>query len=123
MREKNKIVEKLDRNLAKLGDAIINFVVSAALTMFYRKPTGLKVKNETLKSAWLSVYDRAGIKRGFMSPQDLAEAYIAYLWLNDKLKIENAVKMCAKRISEISPSSRKEVEKAIQMCIEDLLKI
>lgn len=123
MKEKNKVIGKLDKNLAKLGDAIINFVISAALTVFYRKPTGLKVKNETLKRAWLSVYGRTGIKRGFMSPQDLAEAYIAYLWLNNKLSVENAVEVCVKRIFEIGPSSRNEIEKAIQACIEDLLKI
>jgi len=122
MKGRNKLTRKLNKDLARLGDAIVNFIISAALTVFYQKPVGLKVKNDILKKAWLSVYGRSGIRRGLMAPQDLAEAYIAYLWLNGELDLDNAIKQCARKIIKFNPISREEVEMVIQMCIEELLK-
>ncbi|GEM_PF-1142258 len=123
MPKRSQILESLNKDLAKLGDAIVNFIASASLTIFFKKPIGLKVKNTILKQAWLAVYGRAGIRRGLMSPQDLAEAFIAYLWLKEEVNIEDMLKIFARRLFELTPATREEVEEALKLSIEDLLKL
>jgi len=40
-----------DKDLARLGDALLNFLYSLALTQRARRPSGIKVSNQTLTEA------------------------------------------------------------------------
>lgn len=71
-------VEGSLKDLAKLGDAIINFTVSAVLTLMEGRPRGIKVPNELLRK----VAARAGVRgANDVKPEDLLEAVVAYAWL------------------------------------------
>ena len=65
--------------LAKLGDAIINYMFSVSLTLCFRKPVGIKVRNYVLRKA-------ANVK-----PEDLVEAITAMLWLEGKIDTEKVI--------------------------------
>lgn len=66
------------RELAKLGDAIVNFTASAALTLRDGRPRGVKVPDAVLRE----VSRRVGIQKlGSLEPEDVLEAVIAYAWL------------------------------------------
>ena len=83
-------------SLAKLGDSILNCVVSAALSLISGKPVGVKVSDKTLRReiAKLRISLKPRVPR-----EDLAEALVAYIWLNgvriDEL-IEKTVSMSEK---------------------------
>ncbi|MCD6459000.1 MAG: hypothetical protein B6U95_00690 [Thermofilum sp. ex4484_82] len=120
-RDNKKIYQKLDKNLAKFGDSIVNFVVSAALTIFYKKPQGVKVKNHVLRSAWLNTHNRLGVRKPFLMPEDLAEAYIAYLWLTHKLSIEDMIKILISHLVNLKPDPKR-TEEAIKRGLEEILR-
>jgi len=83
----------LDRDLAKLGDAYLNFVHSLALSQRLGRPAGEKVDNQTLASA-LRKTDLRGIlpRRTDRHAQgNAAEALIAYAWLRKALTIEDCL--------------------------------
>lgn len=66
------------REFARLGDAVVNFVVSAALTLEEGRPVGVKVPDELLRR----VAREAGLeRRGALQPEDLFEALVARAWL------------------------------------------
>ena len=65
------------RALAKLGDPLLNFVVSAALTLYVKSPRGVKVSNKLLRDAASSlIAHHPGV-----ALEDLYEALIGYAWL------------------------------------------
>lgn len=84
----------LDKDLAKLGDAYINFLYSLALSQKLKKPTGAKVDNQTLAEA----VKRAGLREKLPRRLDrhtrgnVAEALIAYAWLKQILGLEDCLK-------------------------------
>lgn len=66
------------KELAKLGDAILNFAASAALTLREGQPHGVKVPDRVLRT----VSKQVGIQAiGSLEPDDVLEAVIAYAWL------------------------------------------
>ncbi len=84
----------LDRDLAKLGDAYVNFIHSLALSQRLGKPTGAKVNNQTLASA----LKKAGLREILPRRTDrhaqgnAAEALIAYAWLRGTLTLEDCLR-------------------------------
>ncbi len=84
-----------DHNLAKLGDAYINFTYSLALSNQKHKPTATKVKGAILAQA----LKNAGMRQCLPSHMtthklaDAAEALIIYLWLNNQITIQETVKI------------------------------
>ncbi|MEM2409492.1 MAG: ribonuclease III family protein [Thermofilaceae archaeon] len=77
------------KELAKLGDAIVNFTVSAALTLRDGRPWGVKVPDSVLRA----VSKRVGIRSlGALKPEDVLEAVIAYAWLKG-FSVEEMVKI------------------------------
>jgi len=85
----------LDKNLAKLGDAYINFLYSLALSQRLGKPVGAKVDNQTLAGA----LKNAGL-RGILPKRtdrhtqgNAAEALIAYAWLRKVLDFEESLRI------------------------------
>ena len=75
----------LDKGLAALGDALVNFAYSLALSLNVGKPTGSRLDNRALSEALRASGLREKAPRR-MSRHDLAnaaEALLAYGWLMD----------------------------------------
>jgi hypothetical protein len=95
----NNLTEILtDRKLAALGDTLVNFIYSLALSRKRGQPSGAKVRGAILREA----IRRVGL-RGFMPTRvsghmmaDAAEALIAYAWLKKHITLEECVTILAK---------------------------
>jgi hypothetical protein len=82
-----------DQNLARLGDAYVNFIYSIALSKRKGEATGAKVSSSILAQA----LRRAGL-RGFLPRRmdrhmlgDAVEALLAYAWMQGAISIEESV--------------------------------
>jgi ribonuclease III-like protein len=88
----------LDRNLAQLGDSILNFALSAALTQASGTPTGRRVKNSLLTP----LIDSSTLKQLLpprTSKRDRAnavEALAGFLWQKKAFKIEELIEVMVK---------------------------
>jgi len=108
-----------NKEVARLGDAIVNFLVSGALTLATGRPHGVKVSNSTLRRAYRRL-EQAGLvqgrpPRGF-GPEDLLEALIGLLWLKGRLSLDGVVLKLAKELS-----NREKPEKAVDECLARVL--
>lgn len=85
----------LDKDLAKLGDAYLNFTYSLALSQRLRRPMGAKANNQNLAMA----LKRAGLREILPRRIDrhtqanAAEALIAYAWLKKILGLEECLRV------------------------------
>ncbi|HII85319.1 TPA: hypothetical protein HA273_01785 [Candidatus Bathyarchaeota archaeon] len=83
----------VDRQLASLGDAYVNFVYSLALSEKKKRPQGAKVKGgplaEALRKAGLREMLPSRIDKHVLS--DAAEAVVVYAWLHELLTLEESV--------------------------------
>jgi len=85
----------LDKDLAKLGDAYVNFLYSLALSQRLAKPVGAKVNNKTLAGALRN----AGLREILPKRMDrhiqgnAAEALMAYAWLRKVLDFEESLRV------------------------------
>ena len=108
-----------NKEVARLGDAIVNFLVSGALTLATGRPHGVKVSNSTLRKAYRKL-EQVGLIRGRpprgFSPEDLLEALIGLLWLKGRLSLDSAVLRLAKELS-----SREKPEKVVDECLASVL--
>lgn len=113
-----------DKGLAKLGDSLVNFLYSLALSEFTERPVGGRVSNSSLAIAM----DRAGLKE-LIPPRtdkhgkgDIAEALIAYAWLEGVFTIEEAVDILRRNFMEnvLHPYRNKEV---LGFAFGELLKV
>ena len=83
----------LDKKLAGLGDAYVNFMYSLAYSLKFKEPSGIKVNSETLAEA----LKRAGLRNLLPGRLDRhvlgnsAEALILQAWLNDLVSDEECV--------------------------------
>ncbi|WP_010477955.1 ribonuclease III family protein [Thermococcus zilligii] len=91
-----------DRGLSTLGDSLANFIFSLALSEFTGKPTGGRVPNASLAIA----IERAGL-RHLIPPRtdkhgkgDVAEAVIAFAWLEGAFTIEEAVEVLVRNFGD-----------------------
>jgi len=88
----------LDRDLAALGDAYVNFLYSLALSNRHHKPIGRKVDSSILA---VSVR-KAGLRAILPSrtdrhkQADAAEALIVYSWLKGVVSLDEAVQILEK---------------------------
>ncbi len=82
-----------DKELAALGDAIVNFLYSLALSVKEGRPIGVKVNSRVLSDS----LTKAGLRNLLSSrldrhhKADAAEAVIAYMFLRGKLSIKRAI--------------------------------
>jgi ribonuclease III-like protein len=96
----------VDRNLAQLGDSILNFALSAALTKVSSRPTGRRVKN----SLMTPLIDSSALKPLLplrTSKRDRANAFEAlagYLWKKKAFKIEELIDVMAKPRDSVDDS-------------------
>jgi len=85
-------VEGTLKEYAELGDAVVNFVVSAALTLEGGRPVGVKVPDRVLRK----VAREEGLARlGPLQPEDAFEALAARAWL-EGFTIEEMVRLTAR---------------------------
>ena len=112
-----------DKGLSTLGDSLINFIYSLALSEFTGRPTGGRVPNSSLAIA----IERAKL-RHLVPPRtdkhgrgDIAEAIIAYAWLEGAFTIEEAVEVLRANFTEdvLHPYRSKE---ALGMALGELLR-
>ena len=82
-----------DRQLARLGDAYVNFAYSLALSDRKNQPEGKKVKGSTLAEALRKAELRemlpSRIDKHVLS--DAGEALIVYAWLHKLLTLDESV--------------------------------
>ena len=87
----------LNKDLAGLGDAYINFAYSVAVSMRNGRPSGVKVDNrvlaEALRKAGLRSLLPSRIDRHDMG--NAAEAIIVYSWLRGAVSFEECVDVLA----------------------------
>jgi hypothetical protein len=91
----------MDKKLAQLGDAYVNFVYSLALTEMHGEPIGARVSSDVLakalKKAQLRKFLPIRIDRH--SQGDAAEALIIYAWLQGAMSLQETVKFITAHIS------------------------
>jgi dsRNA-specific ribonuclease len=97
-----------DKGLAKLGDALINLAYSMAKSIYLSKisesknviRTGMKVSREvlskSLKDAHLKNFSKSRADAHDMA--DTVEAIIAYVWLDDKVSLEEIIDLLLKSL-------------------------
>lgn len=85
----------LDKDLAGLGDAYVNFIYSLAISQRYQRPMGAKVKNQVLAEA----VEKSGLRR--LLPRrvnrhtrgNTAEALLVFAWLGDLLDLDDCIRI------------------------------
>lgn len=92
----------MNKKLASLGDAFVNFVYSIALSEKLGEPVGAKVKSQILADA----LRKAGLRRCLPSRTDrhtqgdAAEALIVYAWLQGILTLSEAIQVIEEKAEE-----------------------
>lgn len=86
----------INLKLAKLGDAYVNFIVSAALTLHKGEPVGSKVSGKILAEAYTQS-QLAGkcVKPRRLEKSEVVEALFGYAWLSGILDAEKGVRKLA----------------------------
>ncbi len=98
----------VDRGLASLGDAYVNFVYSLALSRKAGRPLGVKVKGSVLAQA----FRRAGLREYLASRMtrhalaDAAEALIVYGWIDKAVSLEEAVRIISENEEPVGGLTR-----------------
>lgn len=113
----------LNKNLAKLGDALVNLIYSLSRSMVRGRPDGAKAPNKVLSNS----LREAGLR--CLAPSrvdshrlgDIAEAAIALAWLKGKIEIKEAAEILSDSLSEIDFQSRRGVRKGAEEGFKNLL--
>ncbi len=88
----------LDKDLAALGDAYINFIYSLAMSRKHGRPVGAKVNNQILADA----VEKSGLRKLLPHRIDrhtrgnAAEALLVFAWLQDIHELDQCVKVLSK---------------------------
>jgi len=107
----------VSKGLAKLGDAVLNFVVSAGISISLGKPEGVKVADKIIrKSISKDQIEKIVNKSSFknMKIEDIIEALIAYVWVNGWITIDELISAAAQGRT-VEESTRKVIEKTINV--------
>jgi len=90
----------MDRELAALGDAYVNFIFSLASSRKLNRPTGSKVKSEILANALRKANLRESLPSRFDRHRqaDAVEALIIYAWLKGIFTTEECVTIVEKEV-------------------------
>jgi hypothetical protein len=83
----------MDRGLASLGDAYVNFLYSLALSNRTGRPRGVKVKGSVLAEALrrAGLRDCLGSRMTRHELADAAGALLVYAWLNRCVALDESV--------------------------------
>ncbi len=88
----------LDKDLASLGDAYVNFVYSLAMSHKRGHPVGAKVNNQVLADA----VEKSGLRKFLPHRVDrhtrgnAAEALLVFAWLQDLHEFEDCIETLSK---------------------------
>lgn len=90
---------------SNLGDIILNFICSAALTKKINEPIGIKVSNKILSNALIKSKLLNFLKRrkSIHERGDIIEALFGYLWFHNMLSLD----ICVKFITDNLPKNFK----------------
>jgi len=90
----------MDKGLAELGDSLVNFLYSAAKSRVLGKFCGERVSNKVLAEALRRAGLRAELPRrvDVHVRGDAAEALIAYAWVSNLLRIDEAIDFLASHL-------------------------
>ena len=112
-----------DKDLAKLGDGLVNLCYSLAKSQIIGKPTGEKVRDKVLARAIrsTSVYDKLSRRTDAGRAADAYEALIAYLWLKGKVTIEDLVESLTNDMTSEIGASRKRENEISSQAFQNLL--
>jgi len=88
-----------DRGLAGLGDSFVNLVYSTAKTRSLNKPVGERVPDKVLALALRMAELPYPARLNSGERGDLAEATLAYAWMNNAVSLEEAVTIVCTSIS------------------------
>lgn len=117
-----------DKGLAKIGDGLVNFCYSLAKSAVLGKATGEKVRDSVMAKAIraTSVYSQIGRRTDAGDAADAFEAIMAYLWLAQRMSIEEFVKLLVQNLEIDSKTSRKKEDAAaahaFQFVLENYMK-
>jgi len=104
----------LDKELAGLGDAYVNFVYSLAMSQKHGRPMGAKVNNQVLAKA----VEVSGLRKFLPHRVDrhtrgnAAEALLVFAWLQDIHEFEDLTKTLSKE---------KDLTQAFAVLLRDVL--
>ncbi len=93
----------MDKKLASLGDAYVNFLYSLALSKKKGEPVGTKVKGRLLADA----FKKAGLRKLLPSrinrhkQADAAEALIVFAWMRGSVSLEEELQILEENENEI----------------------
>ncbi|RLE88872.1 MAG: hypothetical protein DRJ67_00825 [Thermoprotei archaeon] len=111
------LAERSVRSLARLGDAIVNFLASALLTLHAGVPRGIKVADKLLREVAL---EEGLHRRGQLRPEDLFEALVGYAWLRG-VKTEHMLKvMCSPALG--AESEEEALKRGLAALLRDILR-
>jgi len=113
----------LTKGLARLGDSLINFIYSAALSLELGKPIGIRVKNEVLSKACktLKLRERLKVKGEELSNGDLVESLLAFVWLKGILTSEDMIRIARKGLRS-SPKGDENVLYSVVLLLKEVMR-
>ncbi len=102
----------LDKELAGLGDALVNLMYSLGLSLARGRAAGAKVSNLVLSGALASAGLRsiAPSRADRQQLADVAEATIACAWLRGALTLEDAARTIADELAKRDFSNREDIQ-------------
>jgi hypothetical protein len=116
------IKNKKPVELAKIGDPLVNFLFSLALSKAGKRPIGKKVSNYILSEALIrsGLRDRAGSRVSREDLGDYAEGLIFIAWDEGKITLEEAVNILSENLDPTA--SGNELKELSIASFENLLK-
>ncbi|MHA1902971.1 MAG: ribonuclease III family protein [Candidatus Thorarchaeota archaeon] len=126
---KHKTIESIlhDKGLAKVGDNIVNLCYSLAKSIVLSSATGEKVRDSVLARAIRAtpVYSKMRRRTDIGGAGDAYEAIIAWLWLNQKVTIEELVQGIVNNLEIDSTMNRQQegeiAAQTFQILLEHLI--
>ncbi len=101
-----------DKGLAKIGDAIVNLCYSLAKSKVLGNATGDKVKDSILARAIRAteVYRHISHRTDSGKAADAYEAIVAYLWMKERITVQEIVENLVQTLQIDSKTNRKREE-------------
>ncbi|MHA2407089.1 MAG: ribonuclease III family protein [Candidatus Ranarchaeia archaeon] len=98
----------LHKGLAKIGDGFVNLVYSLAKSQALKTITGWKVSTEVLTKALHDSELRSHLPSRLTAHQraDGVEAILGYLWLSNRITLEEVVETLTQELSSSTYTSR-----------------
>ncbi|MHA1283369.1 MAG: ribonuclease III family protein [Promethearchaeota archaeon] len=123
-----------DKGLAKIGDSIVNLIYSVAKSIYLTKIRNFKIAIRTGKKVNQIILSNALKNAGFKGEYaksranahdmaDTVEALVAYVWLRNKISIEEMIDILVNNFKGEFNERKQEIEAAINAFTELLIKI